>query len=100
MAWYSSGMPNITNVTEAEILAEVVGADSSELSPDAAQSFLAFKFSVETTRQIRKLLQKNNRGNITAPERLALEKYLRVGKFLDLVHARARLALNRSTNSR
>jgi hypothetical protein len=44
---------------------------------------------------MRRLVQKNNRGTITAGERVALEKYLRVGQFLDLVHAKARLSLRR-----
>jgi hypothetical protein len=36
----------------------------------------------------------DNHGTISASERLTLDKYLRVGQFLDLVHAKARLSLH------
>jgi hypothetical protein len=60
---------------------------------------LALKFSAQTRKRIRRLLQKNNRGTIAAEERLALEKYLRVGQFLDLLQAQARLSLQQSGQS-
>lgn len=63
------------------------------LSPDVARSFLEFRFDAATTRRIQQLLQKNNQGKITATERLLLEKYLLVGQLLDLLHARAKVAL-------
>lgn len=93
-------MPNTPTITEADILAEIVGADKSGLTRETAESLLAFKFSAPATKQIRRLLQRNNRGSITAQERMTLEKYLRVGKFLELVHAKARLALKHSADSR
>jgi hypothetical protein len=40
---------------------------------------------------MRQLPRKNNRGTISAEERVALERYLRVGRLLDLLHANARL---------
>jgi hypothetical protein len=86
-------------ITEAVILERVVAPMVAGLSEDAARSLLEFKFDRETTRDIRKLLQKNNRGRISAPERLALERYIRVGQFLDLVHAKARLSLTKDGSS-
>ena len=52
-----------------------------------------------TTKRIRQLLQKNNRGTISAAERLTLEKYLRVGQLLDLLHAKAKLSLHQNGDS-
>ena len=86
-------MPNAVPVTEADILAEVVAPNKGGLSPEAARSFLAMKFGREAAQRVRQLLRKNNRGAITADERVLLEKYLRVGRFLDLVQAKARLSL-------
>jgi len=80
-------------ITEGEILESIVTANGPALSPEAAKSFLRLKFPAKDTTRIRQLLRKNNSGKMTADERIALEKYLRVGQFLDILHARARLAL-------
>jgi hypothetical protein len=80
-------------ISEADILEKVISLTGRDLTPEAARGLLALRFDGATTRTIRKLLRQNNRGSITADDRPALEKYLRVGQFLDLVHAKARLAL-------
>src|ERR1700687_360764 len=71
-----------SSLTESDILEKIVDPSRADLTPDAARSLLALKFDRKTTSAIRKLLRKNNQGAITAEERLALEKYLRVGQFL------------------
>ena len=92
-------MTSNTTITEAAILERLIAPQGGGLRPEAARSLLELRFDRETTKEIRQLLQKNNRGTITAEERLALEKYLRVGQFLDLLHAKARLALQEATAS-
>jgi hypothetical protein len=87
-------------ITEAEILDELVGCDRAGLNGQAARAFLRLNFTKETRRQIGQLLRKNNRGTITTSERMALEKYLRVGQFLDLLHAKARISLQKSGKQR
>ena len=82
-------------MTEAEIFEEIISPARSRLTPETARFLLDMKFSKEATKRIRQLLQKNNRGRITADERITLEKYLRVGQFLDLVQAKAKLLLAR-----
>jgi hypothetical protein len=69
------------------------------LSADAAKSLLQLAFSKNATRRIRQLLQKNNKGTISAAERITLDRYLRVGQFLDLLQAKARLSLRASGNA-
>lgn len=86
-------MKTATTPSEADILAQIVAPGVATLSTGIAREFLNFKFDRKTTQKIRRLLAKNNRGTITAEERVALDKYLRVGQFLDLVHAKARLSL-------
>ena len=92
-------MRNSTTITEATILEEVLAPVFAGLDRGVARNFLALKFDRSTLRKIRQLLQKNNRGTISAAERIALEKYLRVGSFLDLLHAKARLALQNADAS-
>jgi hypothetical protein len=42
------------------------------------------------------LASRNSKGTISDEERVELEKYLRVGSFINLVQAKARLSLKRS----
>jgi hypothetical protein len=80
-------------MTGAEILPDVIGPGRADLSPDAAKSILKFGFSRRATARVRTLLKENNRGTLSAIERIELEKYLRVGQLVDLLQAKARLTL-------
>lgn len=80
-------------LTEADILAEVVAPDRPTLSEEFARAVLSVQFNDRATNRIRELLQKNNAGTITTVEKSDLEKYIRVGQFLDLMQAKARLSL-------
>ncbi len=86
--------------SEAEIIDRVVAPESGGLSAEAARAILAMTFDRPTTSRIRQLLKQNNRGTISVDDRLALERYLRVGQVFDLLHAKARLSLKRSSTSR
>ncbi len=86
-------MTRATALSDAEILEHVVSPVQGGLAPDAARAILELAFDAGATKRIRQLLQKNNRGTISAEERITLEKFLRVGKFIDLLHAKARLSL-------
>lgn len=81
-------------ITEADILTEVVEPNRPMLSAELADELLSLKFNDEATSRIRDLLQKNNAGTITPTEKSTLEKYLRVGEFLDLWQAKARHTLH------
>ena len=80
-------------LTEADILTEVVAPDQPTLPQEFARAVLSVRFNDSATEKIRELLQKNNAGTITTAEKADLEKYMRVGQFLDLLQAKARLSL-------
>ena len=82
-----------TALSDADILEHVVSPVKGGMDPHAARAILDLKFDKDATKRIRQLLQKNNRGTIAADERITLEKFLRVGKFIDLLQAKARLSL-------
>ncbi len=86
-------MVSSTTISEADILEHVVSPVKGGLAPEAARAILELKFDRGATQRIRRLLQKNNSGTISSEERITLEKFLRVGKFIDLLHAKARLSL-------
>jgi hypothetical protein len=80
-------------LTEADILTELVDPDRPTFSPQVAQELLALKFNDDATKRIREMLAKNNAGTITEAEKGTLDNYLRVGEFLDLIQAKARVTL-------
>ncbi|HEY1858911.1 MAG TPA: hypothetical protein VGG61_01070 [Gemmataceae bacterium] len=87
-------------ITEADILSEIITANRSVLNREAAKSILDLRFTKTSEKRVRQLLRKNNQGTITALERRVLEKYLRVGQFLDLFQAKARLSLEMTAKAR
>jgi hypothetical protein len=89
-------MANSSAVTEADILSEVVAPDQPGIRPEFAQAILDLHFNDKANKQIRKLLDRSNKGTINETERAELDKYLRVGQFLDLMQAKARLSLEQS----
>ena len=79
--------------TESEILEQVFEADTAGMSPEAAQALLRFRFNTAAVARMNELAEKNRQGTIAPSERALLERYLRVGNFLNLIHAKARCAL-------
>lgn len=86
-------MSNRSAITEADILEDVVVPNQPGLSLEAARSILALRFNETAQAHIRDLLDANNRGVLSGAEQAELEKYLRVGQFLDLLQAKARVSL-------
>jgi hypothetical protein len=83
----------ISPITAVEILDEVIRPIEPTFAPDFAQMLLRLHLSDASQRRIRELLQRNNAGTITSSEKVALEKYLLVGQFLDILQAKARASL-------
>lgn len=83
-------------ITDASILSDLVGLEPVDLTPEAARALLKLKFGPKSKRTMERLLRANSSGSISADDRLLLEKYLRIGKLVDLVQAKARVALHRN----
>ena len=96
--WYNYNMKT-AEISEADILQHLTWPRDGTMEADAARALLRIKFDKIATKRIRELLRKNNRGIISAPERVALEKFLRVGKLVDLLHAKALLSLKEAGQS-
>ena len=79
--------------TDSDILEQVVDPNTAGMSPEAAQALLRFRFNSPAVARMNELAEKNRQGTIAPSERALLERYLRVGNFLNLVHAKARCAL-------
>jgi hypothetical protein len=83
--------------TESEILEQVIEPDTAGMSPEAAHALLRFRFNAAAVARMNELAEKNRLGTIAPSERALLERYLRVGNFLNLIHAKARCALAERT---
>jgi len=79
--------------TESEILEQVMEPDNTGMSPEAARALLRFQFNAAAVARMNELAERNRQGAIAPSERALLERYMRVGNFLNLIHAKARCAL-------
>jgi len=84
-------------ITDADIIAQVVVPDKGDLGPDSARAILDLKFTEEAESRMHDLLEKNNQGTLSEGERAEMESYSRVGNFLALMQAKARLSLANAT---
>jgi hypothetical protein len=80
---------------EAAILARVIQASKLRLSPEAAQVLRDLAFTKEDRNTMHRLALKNQKGTISQEEERELDSYLRIGRFLDLLSAKAAKALKR-----
>lgn len=86
-------------ITEVDIMADVIGPEHGDFSPEVAKSILRWKFTDRAAARMTELADRNSRGTLTASEREELDKYLRVGSFVNLVQAKARLSLRRPSST-
>lgn len=80
---------------DAAILARIIHPEQDDLPAATAKTFLNIRFSRDDIARIEDLLARNRDDALTAAERADLESYLRVGSFLDLMHAKARRSLKK-----
>jgi hypothetical protein len=78
---------------ESAILTRVIQPDQADLPRAAAKAILAFSFPRADRERMHELAVKNQKGTLTPQEEQELASYRRVGRLLDLLCAKARLAL-------
>ena len=78
---------------DAEILADLLKLGTPHFDVDAARAVLRLGFSNEQQQRMLSLADKGNRGTLSQDERAELDRFRRVGNFLALMHAKARLSL-------
>ena len=76
-------------VTESEILSHAIETIDRNAWDHVAPVVSKLRLPARDLDRVDRLLEKNRKGTLTATERTDLEKYLRVGDFLDLMRARA-----------
>jgi hypothetical protein len=86
-------MATIGPITATEILDEVIQPIEPSFTTEFSRIMLRLRMSDLAQERIRDLLRRNNAGGLDAGERTALENYLLVGQFVDLLQAKARATL-------
>jgi hypothetical protein len=81
-------------VTEADVLNELVTGEQPGFSMEAARALLSVRFSPAAINRMNELAEKNRQGTLSGADQAVLEKYLRVGHFLNVVQAQARVCLS------
>jgi len=87
-----------TEITEADILGELIAPDQPTLPEASAKSILSLRFNQQAIDRMNELAEKNRSGDLKNDERELLAKYQRVGNFINLLQAKARLSLGHSSN--
>jgi hypothetical protein len=86
-------MPDLAEpLADSDIFARVIAADEA-FPPSVARRVLAWKFPNRDLKRVANLQRKNSAGTISDAERSELESYVRVGQFVAVIQAQARLAL-------
>ena len=67
--------------------------DRLVLPPESARAVLSIKFTADDEERMGELMDRNNQGILTARELAEMEGYHRVGTFLGVLQAKARLHL-------
>lgn len=79
--------------SEAAILSMVIQGSKATLSPEAARALLDLGFSEEDRKKMHELAVKNQQGKLSQEEERELDSYVRIGRFLDLLSAKAAKSL-------
>lgn len=82
--------------TEAAILARVIEADGSEITPDVARYLLSMQLPEADRDRVNELSAKARSGLLTDAEEAELDSYLHIGSLLGVMQSRARRFLKKT----
>jgi len=83
------GTPN----TEAAILARVIEADQTQVTPEIARYLMSMHLPDEDSIRVDELSEKARLGTLSEAETAELDSYLHIGSLLGVLQARARRLL-------
>ena len=83
-------MQTVLEHSDVEVWSRVVEPENPGMTPEAARGILALDFPPRDKERATELGIKSNAGTLTPNERSELESYVRVGKMLAILQAKAR----------
>ena len=81
-------------------MSHIIGPDDDNLPVEAARAILKLRFDEKLTERLNVLAEKNRQDSLTSAERSEFDNYLRVGRLLNLLQAKAHLSLKRHNDSK
>lgn len=78
---------------QAEILSRSLDQGSDRLTPDVARFFLDLALTPDDRQRLDELAAKSRQGTLTDSESHDLDEYRRVGRLVELMKLKARVAL-------
>jgi hypothetical protein len=90
---------NHTGNTPGAIWTRLLKPDHGDMTPEAARFFLELSFDQEDLDRMQDLAARNQEGKLSSDEQDELKNYRQVGLQLDLLRAKALLALKQRTPS-
>jgi hypothetical protein len=88
----------LTQNTEAAILARVIEADETEITPDVARYLLSMQLPDADRDRVDELSARARAGSLTDAEKAELDSYLHIGSLLGVMQSRARRLLKKTGN--
>jgi hypothetical protein len=86
-----------SDVEFTDILSELFSPEAPPLSPAVAQWALSLRLTDAQKDRMLELADLSSRGVISDSQRREMEKYRDAGKFLTVLHAKARLSLKQQS---
>ena len=86
-------MSKVAEENFAEVWERTIQPGQADLTPDAARYFLKLAFAEADRARMDHLAEKARAGSLTDEEEAALDHYMQLGWFLDLMKSKARLSL-------
>jgi hypothetical protein len=88
--------PGALKTTGATVLSRALQLKGKDVPPEGARFILGLGIREEDKKRMLKLLEKQQKGRITAQERDELESYVQADNLLSILKAQALLALKRA----
>ncbi len=85
---------------ESAILTRAIKPRGKTLSPMVAKALLAMQLDENDRVRLHELAKLNQAGKLSEDQSQELQSYLNVGMLLDLLQAKARLSIKKTTTSR
>jgi hypothetical protein len=84
---------------DTAILTRAISPDRESLSRDVAEIILQWDFPPEDKKRMANLSAKASNGELNAEEEAEIDSYVRVGHIVNLMQAKARLAIKQATQN-
>jgi hypothetical protein len=87
----------VDTISDVAIMRRLIKPGEDDLSPEAAQAILRFDFDPKDRERMHELAVKGQQSTLTTTEEAQLASYRRVGRLVDFMRSKARLALKKNS---